>query len=215
MSLIKHGKTWHCHFVVNGQRFRQSLGTKDWPEAQAKEKELIGQAMEGKLRQTSTSLARQPFGQAADDYQTARKLELAEASRAKEKQLLVPLRAFFKQEPLKAITAKRISRRMLERYSHVRMEAKRTALEVLAVSSKTAGYDTSRDTNQPAGLLALSKLLRDLVDLVGIEPTTSSMPWKRAPSCATGPLRKRSERRLYDGYRFMIFAQLPCHVKLD
>jgi hypothetical protein len=27
-----------------------------------------------------------------------------------------------------------------------------------------------------------------LVDLVGIEPTTSSMPWKRAPSCATGPL---------------------------
>ena len=31
------------------------------------------------------------------------------------------------------------------------------------------------------------KLLK-LVDLVGIEPTTSSMPWKRAPSCATGPL---------------------------
>ncbi len=28
------------------------------------------------------------------------------------------------------------------------------------------------------------------MDLVGIEPTTSSMPWKRAPSCATGPLRK-------------------------
>jgi hypothetical protein len=26
------------------------------------------------------------------------------------------------------------------------------------------------------------------VDLVGIEPKTSSMPWKRAPSCATGPL---------------------------
>ncbi len=29
-----------------------------------------------------------------------------------------------------------------------------------------------------------------MVDLVGIEPTTSSMPWKRAPNCATGPLRK-------------------------
>ena len=27
-----------------------------------------------------------------------------------------------------------------------------------------------------------------MVDLVGLEPTTSSMPWKRAPSCATGPL---------------------------
>ena len=27
----------------------------------------------------------------------------------------------------------------------------------------------------------------NLVDLVGFEPTTSSMPWKRAPNCATGP----------------------------
>ncbi len=25
------------------------------------------------------------------------------------------------------------------------------------------------------------------MDLIGIEPMTSSMPWKRAPSCATGP----------------------------
>lgn len=33
-----------------------------------------------------------------------------------------------------------------------------------------------------------AKLLGLLVDLIGIEPMTSSMPWKRAPSCATGPL---------------------------
>ena len=31
-------------------------------------------------------------------------------------------------------------------------------------------------------------LMGYLVDLIGIEPMTSSMPWKRAPSCATGPL---------------------------
>jgi len=109
MSLVKRRKTWHCHFVVNGQRFRSSLHTTDWREAQAKEKDLIGQATEGKLTQTSTTLARQPFGQAADDYVTARLLELAPASRAKEKQLLVQLRAYFKQEPLKSITAKRIT----------------------------------------------------------------------------------------------------------
>src|SRR5215471_6323951 len=105
MALHKRGKTWHCHFVINGERFRQSLGTKDWREAQSKEKELIGQAMEGKLIQTSTALARQPFGQAADDYVRARKLELAPASQTKEKQLLVQLRAYFRQEPLKSITA--------------------------------------------------------------------------------------------------------------
>ncbi|MGA3126065.1 MAG: site-specific integrase [Candidatus Korobacteraceae bacterium] len=109
MALKKRGRTWHCHFVVNGQRFRQSLGTTDWREAQNKEKELIAQASEGKLHQTSTSLARQPFGLAADDYVTARKLELAAASQAKEKQLLVQLRAYFQQEPLKAITVKRIT----------------------------------------------------------------------------------------------------------
>jgi integrase len=109
MALKKRGKTWHCHFVVNGQRFRQSLGTTDWREAQAKEKELIAEAQAGKLRQTSTSLARQPFGDAADEYAMARKLELAQASQAKEKQLLVQLRAYFKQEPLKAITAKQIT----------------------------------------------------------------------------------------------------------
>jgi hypothetical protein len=53
MSLVKRGRTWHCHFVVNGQRFRQSLGTTDWREAQAKEKDLIADAREGKLSQSA------------------------------------------------------------------------------------------------------------------------------------------------------------------
>jgi len=40
-----------------------------------------------------------------------------------------------------------VSRRMLERYSHVRMEAKRTAMESLAKGSEMGGYDTNGDTN--------------------------------------------------------------------
>ena len=36
---------------------------------------------------------------------------------------------------------------MLERYSHVRMEAKRKAVEALAASTKRADYDTTHDTN--------------------------------------------------------------------
>jgi integrase len=43
-----------------------------------------------------------------------------------------------------------VSRRMLERYSHVRMESKRKALEALAESTRMLGYDTNRDTNVPA-----------------------------------------------------------------
>jgi hypothetical protein len=41
--------------------------------------------------------------------------------------------------------------------------------------------------NRKAGYL---QVVENMVDLVGIEPTTSSMPWKRAPSCATGPRLK-------------------------
>jgi len=39
-----------------------------------------------------------------------------------------------------------VSRRMLERYSHVRMEAKRTAMESLAASTRMSGYVTNEDT---------------------------------------------------------------------
>jgi hypothetical protein len=31
MALYKRGKTRHTDFMVNGQRFRQSLETTDWP----------------------------------------------------------------------------------------------------------------------------------------------------------------------------------------
>jgi hypothetical protein len=43
----------------------------------------------------------------------------------------------------------------------------------------------------------LPKLLKGLVDLDGFEPSTSSMPWKRAPNCATGPsLRQTGKPRI-------------------
>jgi hypothetical protein len=42
-----------------------------------------------------------------------------------------------------------------------------------------------------------------LVDLIGIEPMTSSMPWKRAPSCATGPLSGRTLSILADCSAFV------------
>ena len=46
-----------------------------------------------------------------------------------------------------------------------------------------------------------AKLLGLLVDLIGIEPMTSSMPWKRAPSCATGPLSRKDILILADARR--------------
>ena len=64
---------------------------------------------------------------------------------------------------------------MLSRYSHVRMEAKRTAMEALAVSTKTAGYDTNRDTNVVVTSARPSQL-RDLVDQ-NIASRNQIAPW--------------------------------------
>ena len=36
-------------------------------------------------------------------------------------------------------------------------------------------------------LLVSMNYMKGLVDLEGFEPSTSSMPWRRAPNCATGP----------------------------
>jgi integrase len=42
-----------------------------------------------------------------------------------------------------------VSQKMLDRYSHIRMEAKRKAIEVLARGTEMGGYDTNNDTNVP------------------------------------------------------------------
>src|ERR1700721_592985 len=49
-----------------------------------------------------------------------------------------------------------------------------------------------------------------LVDLIGIEPMTSSMPWKRAPSCATGPLV--AEMQLFHCLRWGGIRQTPASI---
>jgi hypothetical protein len=46
--------------------------------------------------------------------------------------------------------------------------------------------ETASQKMTEIGMGILEKI-RNLVDLKGFEPLTSSMPWKRAPNCATGP----------------------------
>ena len=53
------------------------------------------------------------------------------------------------------------------------------------------------------------------MDLIGIEPMTSSMPWKRAPSCATGPLKGRTSSIVADALQQVKhscrFIESPWH----
>ncbi len=105
MALVKRGKTWHTHFFVDGQRFRQSLETSDWREAQKEEKRLIAQASQGNLAASHQGFAKLPFAQAAANYFNGRKLELSESSRKKEQQLLVKPSEFFQAKCLAKIAA--------------------------------------------------------------------------------------------------------------
>jgi len=105
MALTKRGKTWHTHFFVDGQRFRQSLETSDWREAQSKEKDLIAQATQGNVAASHQGFAKLPFAQAAASYFNGRKLELSESSQKKERQLLVKPREFFQAKCLGKICA--------------------------------------------------------------------------------------------------------------
>ena len=80
MALTKRGKTWHTHFFVDGQRYRQSLETGDWREAQSKEKDLIAQAKAGKLSPTKQGFARLSFKEAAEQFLQDRTPQLAPLS---------------------------------------------------------------------------------------------------------------------------------------
>src|SRR5208283_2258686 len=104
MSLVKRGKTWHTHFFVDGQRFRRSLDTSDWREAQAREKELITQASQGNLAPVRQQFGRLAFGEAADRFLENRTLTLSDASQKKERQLFVQPRRFFGAQILQRIS---------------------------------------------------------------------------------------------------------------
>ena len=95
MAIFKRNKTYWTDFSVNGQRYRMSLHTGDWREAQSEEKKKIAEAQDGKLSPASQQFAHLAFSEAADRYLLSRRLELSPRSLKKETQLLVQPRKFF------------------------------------------------------------------------------------------------------------------------
>ena len=83
-----------------------------------------------------------------------------------------------------------VSPKMLAHYSHVRLQAKRSALDSLSITrgdiidltGKRQGYDTNNDTIPGVGKEKSPQVLENMVELVGIEPTTSSLRTMRSPS---------------------------------
>jgi integrase len=83
-----------------------------------------------------------------------------------------------------------VSRKMLAHYSHIRMEAKRNALDALSMApaqtgdsgSKREGYDTNNDTKLQMEMECMPQVADLVVELSGIEPLTSSLRTRRSPS---------------------------------
>jgi hypothetical protein len=83
-----------------------------------------------------------------------------------------------------------VSRKMLQHYSHVRLDAKRNALDSPTMgrgkeidSERTLkGYDTNNDTKVPLQSTPMPHVIDFLVELSGIEPLTSSLRTRRSPS---------------------------------
>jgi integrase len=105
MALYKRGKAWHTDFAVNGQRFRQSLETTDWREAQAKEKRLIAQASEGKVSFSTQQFARLPFAEALERHLRDRAVRVCHRSHVTESAHSKPLLEHFGATLLARIVA--------------------------------------------------------------------------------------------------------------
>jgi hypothetical protein len=72
---------------------------------------------------------------------------------------------------------------MLAHYSHIRMAAKRVALDQLSTEVHgQGGYATNRAASGLPEERGDSQVIENMVELVGIEPTTSSLRTMRSPS---------------------------------
>jgi integrase len=75
-----------------------------------------------------------------------------------------------------------VSQKMLEHYSHIRLEAKRTALDALSRRRGVAGYGTNNATNEPPAPIRYPQVIEKMVDERGFEPPASSLRTRRSPS---------------------------------
>ena len=123
MALKKRGNTWHADFVVDGQRYRQSLDTSDWREAQALHKELIARAKAGKVSAKKHEIAKLTFRDAAERFLEDRLSHLAERSIQTERERAKPINDQFGNIAVSRITVDDVTSYIRERKAAGRANA--------------------------------------------------------------------------------------------
>ncbi len=115
MSLFKRGKTWWTDFSINGMRYRLSLDTIDWREAQSREKEKIAAASAGKLTPETQCFARIAFPEAAARWLAEKRPRVAPKTYITELERANAPKLFFGQARLKDITVESVLAYMRQR----------------------------------------------------------------------------------------------------
>jgi integrase len=115
MALYKRNKTWHADFFVDGQRYRQSLHTSKYREAQKEEKKLISQAEQGRLALASQHFSRLSLHDALSRYLADRSARVAPSSHRSESDHAKTLRSFFGAVPVNRISAESVLAYIRER----------------------------------------------------------------------------------------------------
>ena len=118
MALFRRNKMWWTDFSVNGQRFRLSLETADWREANSEEKKKIAEAEAGKLSVAAHSFARLAFAEALERYLGDRSAHVAPSSHRTESDHAKPLRAAFGVATVTRISADSIHAYIRQRKEH-------------------------------------------------------------------------------------------------
>jgi hypothetical protein len=83
-----------------------------------------------------------------------------------------------------------VSKKMLRHYSHIRLNAARSALDAIAMkpeleansSDTEKGHDKNKDTKTRREREGMSQVADFMVELSGIEPLASSLRTRRSPS---------------------------------
>jgi integrase len=105
VSIYKRGKTYHTDVTVNGIRFRESLETTNWQEAQRKQKELIARASEGKAAPPAAkgSFATLPLNDGLDQIVVERTGRVSERTTRIDKERSKVLKRIIGETPIRKI----------------------------------------------------------------------------------------------------------------
>lgn len=99
-AVFKRGDVYWLQTTIRGERFRVSLKTSNWNEAQAAAKREIAKAEAGKIDVRSTPFAKRTFVAACDVYIEERAVRVSARTIRTEREHWKHLRAFFKDKPV-------------------------------------------------------------------------------------------------------------------